>query len=112
MRPMTYINVPADVIREAIAQHGGLSYFSGELPFMTGSAEDEYHSAAAAPMPSDEITEEATEHAVTHHGSPTSMVHVGAAPPPPPPQPGLLPTPQQLFNSTTSPIQNNSNKTI
>ena len=116
MRPTLYINVPARVIHEVIAEHAGIS--SGQLPPLI-ELDGGYVWAEAAPIPSDlsssmdegDADDEEEESAVEEE-APTSVVHMGAPPPSPPPLPpttenhgtGPLQPPTILINAALSPI--------
>ena len=120
--PTLYVNVPPEVIIAVIRKHGGLRYDSGPLVPMVDMDENGSMWAAAAVPPSDS-EEYDTEEEDEGYGSPSSMVHLGAAPPlPPPPQPhgppppvtptttsntriGELTPPQSLQDTGLSPIE-------
>ena len=110
--PAIYANVPARVINAVIKKHGGLTYDSGKLPPMIEVDEEGYQWAAAAEMPSD-LSEDSEDTArEERHGSPSSMIQLGAPPPRPPPippadHPGALTPPQSLQEAVLSPIAKN-----
>ena len=95
-----------------IKKHGGLTYDSGKLPPMIEVDEEGYQWAAAAEMPSD-LSEDSEDTArEERHGSPSSMVQLGAPPPRPPPippvdHPGALTPPLSLQEAVLSPIAKN-----
>ena len=105
-----FARVPARVMNEVIAAHGGLRHDSEALPPLV-ELDDGCEWAAAAEPPT---TEESTESGTSEEGvtsvflGPTSVMQLGAPPPPPPhtapPTLGALAPPPELQTETLSPI--------
>ena len=111
-RPTVYVNVPAGVIYEVVASHGGIR--SGRLPPMVEVDENGHEWAAAAEPPTESEEEEETESDEGEEeeaGALTSVIHMGAPPPPPPPlteemqTTGPLQPPAALLRAAMSPIE-------